>query len=327
MTPWIIVITISALALAILLLDWFHTKAVTRRIESISTAMKYFVTNGLRESSFVDHNFRSTPVLQRFGHLSAANKAVRDLAANAELMASAIAESKGAMLERERNHLLWFEFLAHDLASPLARISKRLDVLEYGVNVTAEHQKRFFDTAQLEIAQLVETLRTISQSASLESSVERDFIALSLEPLLQETIDVFEFDACQKGIKLKRHLDVDRIVRVEKTLIRRALGNLISNAIRYTPNGGDISVHAEENGHAVEIRVRDTGTGIPSHELSRVFEFGFRGEGQSRPARFGPRGLGLALVQKVAEMHHGDVRAVNLDPLGTEFVITLPIED
>lgn len=318
--------TIAVLVLFALLLMWVRIRVVIRQLEPISAAMKRFVTNGFQEYSIIYPDSRSEPLL-RWLQSMPASKAVLALAVNADVMASAIAESKRAMLEREKEHLQWIEFLSHDLALPLARISKRLDVLEYGPKVTEEQQARHYDLAQREITQLVETLGSISQFASLEGGAERHFVEVSLEPLLQNAIDVYEFDACQKGIKVQRQLDVDLLVRVEKTLIRRALENLISNAVRYTPEGGHISVHAERFDRTVEIRVRDSGIGIPQDELPRIFDFAFRGNRQSRPAKFGSRGLGLALVQKVAEMHHGEVKATNIEPRGSEFVLTLPIED
>ena len=324
--PFKLALTVAALALAALVLRWVRTRAIIRQLEAISAAMKRFVTSGFQEYSVISPDPRSERRLRWLQRLPA-SKAVLALVVNADLMASAIAESKRAMLEREKEHLLWIEFLSHDLALPLARISKRLDVLEYGPKATAEQEARYYDLAQREIIQLVETLGSISQFASLEGGAERHFVPVSLEPLLQNAIDVYEFDACQKGIKVHRQLDVDLLVRVEKALIRRALENLISNAVRYTPEGGTISVHAERFDRTVEIRVRDSGIGIPQDELPRIFDFAFRGNRQSRPARFGSRGLGLALVQKVAEMHHGGVKASNIEPRGSEFVLTLPIED
>jgi signal transduction histidine kinase len=73
------------------------------------------------------------------------------------------------------------------------------------------------------------------------------------------------------------------------------------------------------------IRVTDTGTGISAEEMQKIFEFAFRGAGQTRVGQVGSLGLGLALVRRVAEVHNGKVTARNLDPQGAEFVISLPM--
>jgi signal transduction histidine kinase len=84
-------------------------------------------------------------------------------------------------------------------------------------------------------------------------------------------------------------------------------------------------LNVERSGRMVSIRVTDTGTGISAEEMQKIFEFAFRGAGQTRFGQVGSLGLGLALVRRVAEAHYGKVSARNLGPQGAEFVITLPL--
>ena len=84
-------------------------------------------------------------------------------------------------------------------------------------------------------------------------------------------------------------------------------------------------MNVEPSGRMVCIRVTDTGTGISAEEMQKIFEFAFRGAGQTRVGQVGSLGLGLALVRRVAEVHNGKVAARNLDPQGAEFVISLPM--
>lgn len=250
----------------------------------------------------------------------------RNLGANAHLIASAIRESKRRLVQRELQHLEWLAYLSHDLASPLARVLSRLEALEYDSTISSEQKTRLIESARMEITQLAEVISSISQFAMLESDIERQFAETSLDPVLEQAIDAFEFEAGKKGVELDLRIRPNLgLVRIERSLIRRAIENLISNALRFTPEGGLVSVCADRFGNEVQIRVLDTGTGIPAEELPHIFEFAFQGQAQSRPARIGSLGLGLALVRRVAELHHGKVTARNLEPEGAEFVIFLPM--
>jgi signal transduction histidine kinase len=201
----------------------------------------------------------------------------------------------------------------------------RLEALEYDSTISSEQKTRLIESARMEITQLAEVISSISQFAMLESDIERQFAETSLDSVLEQAIDAFEFEAGKKGVELDLRIRPNLgLVRIERSLIRRAIENLISNALRFTPEGGLISVCAERFGNEAQIRVLDSGTGIPSEELPRIFEFAFQGRAQSRPARIGSLGLGLALVRRVAELHHGKVTARNLEPEGTEFVLSLP---
>ena len=230
------------------------------------------------------------------------------------------------VFDQEKQHLVWLAYLSHDLAAPLGRVLARLQALEYEPELSSEQRRRLLDSAHMEVDQLAEVIASISQFATLESNIERSFVETSLPTLLEHAIDVFEFEACKKSVELDLRVDggLD-FVQIEKSLMRRAIENLISNAIRFTPEGGLISVRAEQSDNTVHITVSDSGLGISAEDLPRIFEFAFRGEQQSRPGCFGSQGLGLALVKRVAELHHGEVIARTLETNGAELVISIPV--
>jgi signal transduction histidine kinase len=245
----------------------------------------------------------------------------------AELMASAIQESKRRMLERERQHLNWLSFLCHDLSHPLLRVLTRIEALEYNEELTPEQAERALDSAHIEITHMAQLITSVNDFAQAECATAREFEEGSLDQLLEYLVAVFEFDANRKSIELDlRILPGIRPVRMEKLLIRRALENLISNALRFTPAGGQVSVRAEQREGMIYISVSDTGKGIPPDELERIFEFRYRGKEQGDPTRLGSLGLGLALVRRVADLHHGDVAVRNLEPEGAQFVLSIPAE-
>jgi signal transduction histidine kinase len=253
---------------------------------------------------------------------------IGDFAMELELMRGVAADAKEALVNRERLHLQWLAYLSHDLGAPLTRVLKRLETIEYTPELTPEERDRLLNGIHIEITQLAEIIGSVSQFAVLESNIERNFSQADITPILEYAVEVFECEADKKGIELDLRVEPGiGYVRIERSLIRRAIENLLANAIRHTPEGGLVSVGAERVGNTVCIRVTDTGTGIPAEELQKIFDFAFRGEGQTRLSQVGSLGLGLALVRKVAEVHNGSVTARNVTPQGAEFVISLPAVD
>jgi signal transduction histidine kinase len=109
-------------------------------------------------------------------------------------------------------------------------------------------------------------------------------------------------------------------VNADRDRLRQAIANLVDNAIKYTPRGGRVEVHAGRAGDAVEIRVSDTGPGIPEHDLPRIFDRLYRGD-QSRTTR--GLGLGLSLVRAYVEAQGGTVTVQSRPGAGSTFTIRL----
>ena len=239
-----------------------------------------------------------------------------------------IAELDAARVDfvsREKTHLEWIAYLSHDLASPLVRMLRRVESIQYDAEMKPDEKETTLEQVHRDITELAEIVGSISQFAILESGIERCFENMPLGPLLESAVDDFEDEASNKGIELDlRVADDVGTVRIERSLIKRAVENLISNAIRYTPAGGLITVSARRSWQRIDIVVEDTGTGVPVQELERVFNFAFKGEGHTRISKVGSLGLGLALVRKVAEVHSGTVTASNVEPNGARFVVSFP---
>lgn len=322
---WFIAGVVILAILIAFAVQWLMLRQARRRLRALSNSMEQFVTNGFQGVvSFSPHRtVRSLPGLLGRGFFPWRETALVE--SNAELMASAIQESKRRMAGRERQHLDWLAFLCHDLAAPLLRVLTRIEALEYNEELTPKDTEKVLESAHLEITHMAQLIASVNDFAQVDTDVERQFEDVVLDQLLEYIIAVFEFDACRKSIELDLRV-VPGIgpVRIEKLLIRRAVENLISNAIRFTPVGGLISLRAERQEDVVRISVTDTGAGIPAEELDRIFEFRYQGKVQQDSSRSGSLGLGLALVRRVAELHHGSVAVRNLEPEGAEFVISLP---
>lgn len=115
------------------------------------------------------------------------------------------------------------------------------------------------------------------------------------------------------------------VITADKERIEQVLINIISNAIKYTPDGGTITVKAEEVSHGLQIRVSDTGIGIPSEDLPHLFERFYRVE-KSRTSETGGTGLGLAIAKEIVEAHGGTISVESEPGKGTEISLLLPFE-
>ncbi|WP_263356666.1 sensor histidine kinase [Acidicapsa ligni] len=327
MGPRSLVVMFTAASLVFTAAFWLARMLFRRSLRELCKSIGIVVAEGVQGSSssvgdgFEAMNRLSSPLRQLL-----LEHEIRDLATNAQLLIAQARESKRKVAAREKLHLEWLAFLSHDLASPLSRVLSRIEALEFDGNMNPEERETILESAHLEITLLAEVIASISQFAILESNIDRNFVETTLDLMLQHAVEVFEFEAAEKGIHLDLRFDQNPgLLRIEKNLLRRAVENLISNAIQYTPSGGWIVISVNRKGDNAEIRVTDSGTGVPPEVLPRIFEFAFRGENLTRPAKFGSLGLGLALVRMVAQVHRGDVAVRNLEPQGAEFLISLPI--
>src|SRR5262249_50792019 len=107
--------------------------------------------------------------------------------------------------------------------------------------------------------------------------------------------------------------------------VERAVSNLLDNAIKYTPAGGDVYLTARQQNHSIIIEVRDTGIGIPAADIPRIFERFYRVD-RSRSREMGGTGLGLSIVKHVAQVHRGTIDVMSSPGNGSTFRLTIPIK-
>lgn len=208
--------------------------------------------------------------------------------------------------------------IAHDLRNPLTVISGYLESLQDGkLKPTPER----FAVMQAEVTylqRLVEDLRLLSLADAGE-------LKLHLEPtspaeLLERVAQAYRHQAESQNIQLKLDIEPDLPeVNLDPARMEQVLGNLVSNALRYTPQGGEILLSAKQAEGSLTVSVADNGSGIPAEILPHIFERSFSGD-ESRSGN--ESGLGLAIAKSIVELHGGKVRAES-DNTGTSFYIML----
>ncbi|HMB90528.1 MAG TPA: HAMP domain-containing sensor histidine kinase [Rhodothermales bacterium] len=212
--------------------------------------------------------------------------------------------------------------IAHDLRTPLTVLSGYLEIMRDGDLEPTPDRIGMMYTEALQLQRMVQDLRTLSLADAGE-------LSLMLQPLapadlLKRADDAFAVQAEAKGIEISHnaaaslpqlHADPDRLAQV--------LANLISNALRYTPEGGQITLGARAEKQTMLLEVRDTGSGIPADALPHLFDRFYRVE-KSRERKQGESGLGLAIAKSIVEAHSGQINVTSEAGKGTTFTIRLP---
>lgn len=220
--------------------------------------------------------------------------------------------------------------ISHELRTPLSIIQGNLEAMMDGVLPSTPQEIASLHDETLLLSRLIEDLHmlSIAEAGQLHLElVETDILAL-----LEQTVSTMRPAAEGLGIKLEAFLpDSVPMLKLDHDRINQILQNLISNALRYTPSGGTISVSAEHNSQAVFIELSDTGGGIAAEDIPHIFDRFFRGE-KSRNRSSGGSGIGLAIVRQLmqAQGGHVDVKSPihsrdDGTGYGTCFKLTLPV--
>jgi two-component system phosphate regulon sensor histidine kinase PhoR len=230
--------------------------------------------------------------------------------------------TKLEMLERVRQEFL--SNVSHELRTPLTAITAHTETLLDGGLDDHENSLRFLHTIQRNAERMKALVNDISELSAIESGAAR--LTIERLPLPQIIGDVFNglsHRAAKNGVMLHSQVAADFYVNADRRRLEQILINLVDNAIKFNRPGGAVTVQAEDLGDGQTIRVRDTGPGIPSEHLPRVFERFYRVD-KARSREVGGTGLGLAIVKHLVRAHGGEAYVASEVGAGSEFSIKLP---
>jgi len=217
--------------------------------------------------------------------------------------------------------------VSHELRTPITVVRGQLEVALFTAQTADQYRDAIVNSlADIErLSQIVRALLLLSQAETGQVVLQKQY--LDLVELADETADQFQIPAEGAEIELKF---IPKVARCEgefdRIQIERMLSNLLSNAIKFTPPGGRIQVVVERDGDEAEIRIEDTGQGIPAEHLPHIFDRFYRVRGPSDHAS--PEkglGLGLSFVMWIARAHGGTVDVQSEPGKGTTFRIRLPL--
>jgi signal transduction histidine kinase len=210
--------------------------------------------------------------------------------------------------------------VAHDLRTPLTRLR---GTAELAVQATPDPAAREALADCVEESDRVLTMLTaLMDITEAEAGVMKlNLEKTSIASLLKNVVELYEVVAEEKRITVATDLNTPCDAVVDATRMRQAFANLLDNALKYTPEGGNVRLACAVESGRVTVRVRDTGMGIPPDEQPRIWERLYRGD-KSRSQR--GLGLGLSLVKAIVEAHHGTVSVQSQPGEGSEFIVHIP---
>jgi signal transduction histidine kinase/CheY-like chemotaxis protein len=249
---------------------------------------------------------------------------IRDAIVERERQAAELAMQAKELREADRRKDEFLATLAHELRNPLAPIRTGLDVLKRAPDEAAASRTRaMMDRQLIHMVRLIDDLLDVSR-------ITRGRIELQKSPITLRAVIQAAVEASRPHIEAGRHhlsvslADDQRPFLADATRLAQIVSNLLSNAAKYSPSGGQIEIDAHHEGDEVVIQVRDRGMGILPDKLVEIFEM-FSQVNRTLDRAQGGLGIGLALVRRLTEMHGGTVTAQSDGPnQGSTFTVRIP---
>jgi signal transduction histidine kinase len=247
-----------------------------------------------------------------------------DLARKAELLEAAYT----SVSQAERTKSQYMRKVAHELKAPLGAVQMLLKVILDGLAGEVSEKSRDLVTRAehrtRELAQLTQDLLALSRAR--EGTLAVELAPFVPGELVAAVVAELQGLAVEAGVTVASEI-VPGLETVQGDVagLRQLVGNLLSNAVRYTPRGGAVTVRLRRAGAGLRLEVEDTGIGIPKDDLPRIFEEFFR-SANARGHTSDGTGLGLSIVRAVAEQHGGKVSVESAPGKGTRFTVDLPLK-
>lgn len=296
----ILLYSIPVVLLGSVLLGWFLARRALRPVDVIAQRAQRITAERLSER---------LPVLQ-------SNDEIGRL--------TAILNEMIARLERSFDQIRQFTSDAsHELKTPLAILMGELEVA-LRTEISDDNVRHTLQSCLEEVVRLTHVVQGLLDLSRAESGqLVLDLHPLDFSEVVRDITEDVIILAEPKQIRVESHIDANVQILGDSVRLHQALLNVIENAIKYTPPGGTVVVALHSQGDAAIVTVRDTGSGIPDDQISRIFDRFFRVD-KARSSDIHGTGLGLAIVQWVVQSHHGTVNVSSTVGVGTTFVLSFP---
>ena len=225
-------------------------------------------------------------------------------------------------IEEEANKakLQFFTNISHELRTPLTLIADPVNYIIHDDNLNSQ-QRSMLQIVQRNVLVLIQLVSEILDFRKVQNGkMELRLSDFNLAESMKQWIKLFSASAQKKHITISMDAPDTIMLRADQDKIERICYNLLSNALKYTSEGGEITLTAKEEDGRVMISVADNGCGISSDELPYIFDRFYQAKNAGRGT-----GIGLAIVKAFTELHHGEVSATSIEGKGSTFTIHIPV--
>ncbi|MFA5116100.1 MAG: ATP-binding protein [Candidatus Omnitrophota bacterium] len=215
--------------------------------------------------------------------------------------------------------------VSHELKTPLTSIKGFVETLLDGAIEDKENSREFLKIIDEHVNRLDSLVNDLLDLSYLESKeIRLDKQMINIRALAEQVLSGFKSQLKKKGVEAHNELDTGLSILADKSKIEQALTNLIGNAIKFNRDNGSLNIYCAKLKDTVRLTVEDSGIGIPSKDIPRIFERFYRVD-KTRSRSLGGTGLGLSIVKHIVELHGGSVGVESTEGLGSRFHIHLPI--
>jgi len=215
---------------------------------------------------------------------------------------------------------------SHDLRTPLTAIKGSLDNLLMGIaGALSEKQAKIMTRATTSVDRLTNLINDVLDLNRMETGrivLEKSYIPF--KALVDNIINENKPAAEQKHITLKADLGEEINLHIDGSKIERVVGELISNAIKYTPDDGTVDIRLSHEDNSISLSVKDSGIGMTAEECGKIWERFYRTSASQKFAK--GSGLGLSIAKELVELHHGSIELISEQGQGTIFTLHLPVK-
>jgi signal transduction histidine kinase len=242
-------------------------------------------------------------------------------------MARTIQQQLASLQENDRLRRELVTNISHDLRTPLTTMQGYIETLIIKDDeLNPQTRSQYLEIARKHAAHLGDLIQDLFELAMLDSSrVIPAFEEFSLTELVHDVAQEFELQAEKGDVSLQvARPDEAVLVYADISLIQRVLENLVGNALKYTPEGGKVSISVQPSSAAVDVSVSDTGPGISKEALPHIFDRFYKADANDANDN-GSMGLGLAIAKRILDLHESEIRVVSEEMRGTRFCFDLPL--
>lgn len=222
-------------------------------------------------------------------------------------------------------NMRFFTNISHEFRTPLTMIASPVTELEESEEDLSAKGKRLLGVVKYNVSRMLRLVNQVLDLGKLDNDAIRlQVTSLDLAGMLRNLIEGYDYNARQKDIALRiEGMDeaVDGLFDADK--LDKIVANLMSNALKYTPKGGEIACRLQQSDGKAVLTIADNGPSIPEAQLTKIFERYY----QVNPNQGFGTGIGLYYVSRLVRLHHGDIHAENLPEGGVAFIVELPLTD